>query len=285
MVVPEHYESYAEIMLDSVFKFLNLVSKIYIARPTADKNETIISREFKHNKEILRFNAPTKDTIMFGHSIGLHACIDKVETEYTMFSDPDIFYMCRADELYLELKNKFELNYVGCSHHSATSNAYGFFPYLMSSLVKTAELPPKSWMQGHLKYRGSCLMLENLNKDEEVSYELADGKYLLPGPIPEFAQKLPNVKPTVLFDTGNSLCLYGAEQSWKWLSFQTSDCHLYTTKYYRTSSSLKVREKFSFNNILWHSVRSGSETLGDKYKELNHDFSSSCDSRQATRVS
>lgn len=279
VVVPEHYENYAKIMLDSVFKFLNLISKIYIAVPTSEPNETIISREFKHGKEILKFTAPTKDVIMFGHSIGLHACLDKVETEYTMFSDPDIFYMYNADELYLELKNKFNLDYVGCSHHSATSNAYGFFPYLMSSLVKTNDLPPKNWMQGHLKYRGSCLMLENLNKEEEISYEIADGKYLLPGPIPEFSHKLPNVKPTVLFDTGNSLCLYGMEQNWKWLSFQTSDCHLYTNKYYRTSSSLKVREKFPPHNILWHSVRSGPEALGEKYKEFTHDFSNCSDSR------
>lgn len=275
-VVPKHYEIYVNTMLASVYKHLKLVSKIYIAQPTNDSYETIMSKEIVNNIEILKFTAPTPDTGTYGHSMGLHACINKLETEYAMFSDPDLFYMSNVDKIYLDLKSKFQLNYIGCSHHSATSNAYGFFPYLMSSIIKTDDLPPKNWKQGYLKYRRGCLRLEELEKDED--YELADGKYLLPGPIPEFAHKFPNVKPTILFDAGNSLCLYGIEQQWKWLSFQTSDCHSYSTKYYRTSNNLKIKEKLNHYNLLWHSVRSGPEVLAEKYREFENDINSNSDS-------
>lgn len=267
-VVPETYEPYCKIMLDSVFKHFKYISKIYIARPNPNtKQESVISTETKNNIQITKFETPVR-SMDFGHALGLHACINKVDTEYIMLSDPDVFYCSAVDELYISLIKKYTLQYVGCSHHSSTANAYGFFPYLMSTLIKKDDLPPLDWMKGYLKYRDGIIMREGMTND---NHEFANGKYLLPGPIPKFCEKLPNIKERVFFDTGNSLCLYSIEKNWQWLSFQTVDCHFYTTKFYKTSPNLRIRGQFTQQDILWHSVRSGAENLEREYK--NYDLS------------
>lgn len=258
-VSPIGYEDYEKVMLESVAKHFSLISRIFIAVPVQGLEEEKI---IYSDDRVLKFETPIFDR-NFGHALGLHACIDKVETPYIFFTDPDLFYLSNVDEFYLSILKEFDLDYVGCSHHSALSNGYGYFPYVMSSLVEKSKLPPPDWMKGYLKFRGS-IFPEQLKEDDD--YPLADGKYLLPSPIPDFYQKLPNAKNARLFDTGNSLCLYGVENNWKWLSFQTLDCHLYNTHYYR--SNLKIRKKFLQQNLLWHSVRSGAEQMEEKQKEF-----------------
>lgn len=265
-----HYDHYCETMLESVFKYFKHISKILIARPVSHEDQEhpiepkVILNEFRHGVEIVKFqfNVRSKE---YGHSLGLHACIDRVETDWIFLSDPDVFYMSAVDEFYLNLTHKYSLNYVGCSHHSATANAYLYFPYLMSTLVRKDQLPPPEWMQGYLKYRDGIIFMEGLHEDD--NHDLADGKYLIPGPIPEICKKLPNIKPNSLFDTSNNFCLYSIEKDWKWLSFQTIDCHFYNTKFYRTSPNWKLRERFPPQDLLWHSVRSGEEEMRQKWRE------------------
>jgi hypothetical protein len=266
-----HYDIYLESMLDSVFRHFKHVSKIHIARPVAPVDieypveDKEVLHEFKNGIEILKFQFKVRSK-EYGHSLGLHACIDRATTDYIMMSDPDLFYMSAVDEFYLNAMHKFNLNYVGCSHHSATANAYLYFPYLMSTLVKKADLPDSNWMKGHLKYRDGIIFMEWLHEDDK--HDHADGKYLIPGPIPELCKKLPNIKPNSLFDTSNNFCLYAMEKNWRWLSFQTVDCHYYNTKFYRTSSNFKLKERFPKQDLLWHAVRSGHKIMQEKYKEF-----------------
>lgn len=263
-VVPKSYEVYEKMLLDSIFKFFKLVSKVLIAAPIPVGQEEYEIYSYKEKGiEIYKFGVPCPTEL--GHPLGLHACIDKVNTDYILFTDPDVFYLSSVDETYLDFKNKYNLDYVGCSHHSSLSNAYSFFPYVMSSLVKKFDLPSADWMKGYIRHRS--LYAEDINLDNDHNLTLFDGKYLMPGPIPEFYKKLPNVIPRVLFDTNNSLCLYSIEKDWKWLAFQTYDCHFYSTKYYKTMG-LKLKGMLPKQDLLWHSVRSGPDAFQKKYEEL-----------------
>lgn len=280
-VLTPNHDIYKDIFIDSLMRNLKYVSKVLIAYTKDSRNRDIILNSIANRKyhelyrttqkwkiknvEFEQFDVPVHEN-EFGHSLGLHACIEKTETDHIMFSDPDLVFCCSADELYLNLTTKYNLDYVGCSHHSALANAYGFFPYLVNSLVDKKKLPPPSYLEGSLYFRYGQLLMGQDPRDDPKR-DRADGKYLLPGPISEFKSELPNVKPDSLYDTGINLCLWGMRNKWKWLSFQTTDCHLYTTKYFRTSN-LKVTERLKQHNIIWHSVRDDLDKLQKAYDEL-----------------
>lgn len=268
-VVPDskQYNDYANVMIDSLLRRTKLISNVLLAVPLTEVDDIKTIKKWTEREiEFHKFHCPSQN-IWYGHAEGLHSCIDQVTTEYLMFCDPDLFFCSAVDELYLELLIKHNLNYIGCSHHSAVSNAYSFFPYVVNSLVKTSHLPPKTWLKGLLKYRppGNCLRLNLENPDwDEPSYADAAGKYLLPSPIPGHWQKLPNLKPGILFDTSVNLCMWGIEHQWQWLSFQTIDTHNYSTKYCR--GTVKVG-KLPPQKLIHHCVRSLPEQLKEEYEK------------------
>ena len=279
VLTPIH-NNYLDIFLESLVKNTKTISKILIADTTTYRPREFFINLLKENKEqelynttkkwkinnieVERFEAPIHEN-EFGHALGLHACIDKTETEYIFFSDPDLFFYTAVDELYLNLKTKYNLEYIGCSHHSALANAYGFFPYLVSSLVKKKDLPPKDFLKEHLYFKYGIIIAEQEQKDIK---DVAPGKYLIGGPILEIKDELPNPKKSVLYDTGVNLCLWGIRNNWKWLSFQTLDCHLYTTKYYRTGN-LKINERLPYQKLIWHSVREDIKIMKQAYNEVD----------------
>jgi hypothetical protein len=108
-----------------------------------------------------------------------------------------------------------------------------------------------------------------------------DGKYLLPGAIPAHYDKFLNPnKEECVFDSGCNLCLWALQKNWKWLAFQTLDCHIYTTKYNRGSVVLKLpktkliyhavggtRPYYELNNV----KRTALMDLLENYKEAKND--------------
>lgn len=261
-VVPENYEDYAKTMLESIIATTKHITNVLLARITHDNNTDIIEEWEKRGINFKKFYAPINEP-EHGHALGLHACIDRVETEFIMFCDPDVFLYTAIDELYLNLIDKYNLNYIGCSHHSAVANAYSYFPYVMNSLVRKKDLPDENFLKGLLKFRNGCIMVEGLTSDDNLP--LANGKYLVSSPVPGHWHKLPNIKPNVFFDTSVNLCMWGIEQNWKWLSFQTLDAHNYTTKYFR--GNFKVAERMPFQKLIYHDVRQNATLMREIYNK------------------
>lgn len=265
-VVPLDYEEYAKTMLKSVVASTKNVTHVLLARTTTDGNTDVIEEWEERSIKFKKFYAPINIS-EHGHALGLHACIDRVETEFIMFCDPDVFLCDGVDELYLNLMEKYNLHHVGCSHHSAVANASSYFPYVMNSVLRKKDLPDENFLKGHLKFRNGCIMVEQLNADD--NFELADGKYLLASPVPGHWHKLPNIKPNVFFDATVNLCLYGIENNWRWLSFQTPDAHNYTTKYFR--GNFKITDKLPLQKIIYHDVRLSPENLRQEYEKFLED--------------
>lgn len=268
-VIPDspHYNGFVKVMLESMVKYTRKVTDVLLAVPLPKSELTEIQTIKKWTERGInfhQFHCPCPD-IWFGHAEGLHRCIDLATTSHLLFCDPDLFFYSAADELYLSLMEEYELQYIGCSHHSAVVNAYSFFPYVVNSLVKKESLPPSNWLEGLLKYRGGQLYVTP-NTDTIDNYPLAPGKYLLPSPVPGHWQKLPNIKPEILFDTSVNLCMWGLEQKWRWLSFQTIDTHNYSTKYYR--GNVKLTKKLAPQKLIHHCVRTTPEQLEAEYKKF-----------------
>lgn len=263
-VAPEGYEEWVETLLASILEVSQHVTKVLIAKPVHSEDTSTIEEYEKKNIHFKKFHAPINRG-EHGHSLGLHACIDRVETEYIFFCDPDVFWYTAVDDLYLKLMDKYGLQYVGCSHHSAVANAYSYFPYVMNSLVKKKDLPDANFLKGKLKFRHGCIMVEQLG-DEESYTEFADGKYLVSSPIPGLWDKFPNVKPDVFFDTAINLCYWGMEQNWRWLAFQTFDAHDYTTKYFR--GNFKINDRIPFQKLIYHDVRRTPAAMRETYENF-----------------
>lgn len=266
-VVPPNYEEYTTTMIESIVATTKYITNILLACPLSDSKSTDIVKEWEERGiKFKKFNAPINEP-EHGHALGLHACIDRVETEFIMFCDPDVFLYTAVDELYLNLMNKYNLHYVGCSHHSSVANAYSYFPYVMNSLVRKKDLPDASFLKGLLKFRNGCIMVEGLAEKDD--FPTADGKYLVSSPVPGHWQKLPNIKPNVFFDTSVNLCLWGIEKNWRWLSFQTSDAHNYTTKYFR--GNFKITDRMPLQKLIYHDVRQNAASMREIYNKFKED--------------
>jgi hypothetical protein len=162
------------------------------------------------------------------HAMGLHACIDKAKEEYVMCCDPDVFFYTNLDDIYIDLIRKNDIQIIGISHPAALQLVYNFFPCATNWLIKKDQLPPETWLEDTL-----CIK----------------GKYLVKDWV-KHTEKFPN--PSGYFDMGSYMWLWAHENNWRWLSYQTADCHLYTTNYYR--SNFKLSEKMEKKKLLYHGV-------------------------------
>lgn len=267
-VMPVGYEGYGDVLFDSIFKHAKHITDVLISVPTTEPSKKVEQTQWtKNNIRFTRFPTDTPSN-EYGHSLGLHDCIDRTETDLIFFCDPDLFWHSAVDDFYLNLMEKEGLDYIGCSHHSAVANAYSYFPYLFSSLVSKKKLPGPDYLKGQLKFRHGCIMVgkvENGFVDDPKWNESADGKYLLSGPIPGLWDKLPNVKDNVFYDTSVWLCYWGILQKWKWLSFQTPDAHNYSTKYFR-GQGITVK-KLPMQKLIYHDARFFPERLREEYNK------------------
>lgn len=226
---------YFDIYLESLKTRTKLVSEVVIAKVDEPPS---FKKEWSDNG--IKFR-------MFGcmdyrkdqgleHGLGMHACIDRATNDTLLFHDPDVFFYKPVDEFFYNLKQKYQLNVIGVSHCTATKFAYTFFPYLSCLMVNKSDLPDESFMKG---------MIQGENQEEYP------GKYLI-RMNPVMKNVFPN--PEGDFDTGSYLWLWGHQQKWRWLAFQTLDVHTYTPAYNR--GNVKV-EKMGKEKLLYH-VTSGT---------------------------
>jgi hypothetical protein len=130
-------------------------------------------------------------------------------------------------------------------------------------MAKRSTLPDKEWLKGELKFRGAFLhraqlLPENRPDSTETDPDPgkpANGEFLIPGVLPNYNHLFPNKDDYAIFDVGSNMWLWNEEVKGRWLSFQTLDCHIYTTHYYRNNFGLK--EKLPKQNIIYH-LGSGS---------------------------
>jgi hypothetical protein len=179
------------------------------------------------------------------HALCLHRALSKATNKYVLFSDPDIFFYTSVDQFYLELMAEHRLDVIGISHQDATSFAHRFFPTVTNMLVKKDHLPGPAWLEGEIRlatgYRRGDKPLEPL-----------DGMFLIPGCVPSQANKYPN--PDGLYETGCLLMAWAQDANWRWLSFQTADCHRYSSAYNR--SNFKIGKPLPRRLLLYHGTHS-----------------------------
>lgn len=254
-VFVEKTTEYQQVFLSSVLEKTELISEVMICcveRP-ADFREEWTERNIKFIKfgpsapyayKPISYHGPSLQ-----HGLGIHACIDAASNDHVFCSDPDVFFYTAVDKIYLDLMNKYKLNYVGCGRHSAGNDCcYGYFPYIHNCLVRRSDLPDESFMEG--EYTRQRVEKEISDYDPNSAPEVFPGKFLFPMRIESYDHYFPY--PDRAYDTAMYLYVWAKQQDWRWLSFVTPDRYNYTTQYFRTSDNLKIKDRLPFQKLLYH---------------------------------
>lgn len=239
-VILDGIDNFYEIYKESITTRTSLVDEVLIA-----KVDDPIGVEKKWTVGNIQFNQfgimqETRTQQGVEHALGLHTCIDRAKNDILLFCDPDVFFYRAVDEFYYNLMNKYNLNIIGVSHSAALRFAYTFYPYLSSLMVRKKDLPDENWLKGQII---------------EESGVKRDGKYLIRMKIPGLTDCFPD--PSGDFDTGSYLWLWGHQQNWRWVSFQTRDAHTYVPMYNR--NNVKITERLDKKKLLYHAT---SSTVG-----------------------
>jgi hypothetical protein len=253
----EPIEKYLEqYFLQNIVQKTELIDEILIAKVDADES-------FKTEKNLgkikyLKFGCSTQNlienithSVAFGgiqHAYGLHACIDRSKNDLVFLTDPDILFYNNLDKIYLDLLNTYNLNLIGCSHASSIEMASGYYPNQLNMLLRKSNIPDTNFLNSQLENRGY-----KISDDLELTHYKFPGKWLVPGPIPNYVDLFPNKQGR--FETGCNLYILGKQHNWKWLSFQTTDCVSYSTQYRRCNfkplpSIEKTKLLYHLNNSL-----------------------------------
>jgi hypothetical protein len=263
-VVLSGMEKVYTVLIDSILKKTKLVTEVILVNVGGVDGTDVTDEEKtwqERNVTFKKINYLPIGGFKHGHASGLHRGIALAQNEYVMLCDPDIFFYTNIDEFYLDVMNKHKLNVIGVSHHAAINQSYFYFPCVMNMLIKKKDLPDENFLKGEIKLRPTVLREpEDVNLLEDL-----EGKYLMIGPIPKHIDEFPNKDIHCNFDVGCNLYLWSKQQNWKWLSFQTLDCHTYTTKYYRSNIKIPRLENIK---LLYHMTTSAmAETKGKDYSE------------------
>lgn len=247
VVTLEQIERHIQILLDSVVRNTKHITEVNVVSVNGNKEHEV------HQKGHITIHRwyiemPAGVCLHAGHGIGLHYGLERSTQEYILFTDPDVFLKPAVDETYLNLTKEHSLDCIGTSHHNSPGQAGGFFPCVFNFLTKREKLPPKNWLKGELKLRDTHI--SNI-KTPLSDYDI-DGFWLCPGPLPERWDRMPNTNGW--YDTGCNLLLWAQEQNWRWLAFQTPDCHNYSTKYFRNNFGLKG--KLAQKPLIYHAIGS-----------------------------
>ena len=169
-----HYQYYLPILLESIVD-CELINEIIICK---NEEEESYREEFDYfGKKIKVYGCGFDKSITEGqnpnppfnvvkfdlwrgdlnHALSLHQCIDKATNDYVFLCDPDVFFCNRIDLFYMDLIKKYNLNIIGgpfpnANNPLALGRADGNFPCVIHCLVKKSDLPPKSWLNGLLKF-------------------------------------------------------------------------------------------------------------------------------------
>jgi hypothetical protein len=266
--------NYLPTLLESVVKRTELVSEVLIAKPDSPEGE--VEKWETNGIKFEKFGTFYKKRLIYDkgiqmqgaeHAINIHLCIDKAKNDDVFVMDGDTFLYSNVDKIFTELKEKHNLQYIGVSHNSALTWAFTYFPCVFGCLFNKKDMPNKNFMKGEIKYTGE---VECSNPEKQNGGESFDGKYLVPGIHISYTKEYPN--PNGQYDTSSRLWVWSKQQNWKWLSFQTLDCHTYTTKYYR--SNFKLKENMPLQKLLYHSV-GGSHNKPDQFAEYSRAWQAS----------
>lgn len=232
-VVLEKIKHYEKIFLESIVQSTKLVSEVCLCQNDAPRGlyeewteKGIKFRRFGNGEEATGWTCGDQ------HGLGLNAAMNRATNEVVYCCDPDIFFMSAADEFFYNLKEKYELNAVGCSHHSATELAQTFFPWHGNVMMSKKDLPENDFLKEEGKLPGR-FMMAGLGTSKKEIYPNPNGN----------------------FDTSSGLWLWAHQRNWKWLSFQSINVHEYTTKFCR--GTFKFTERLPMQKLIHHAV-SGS---------------------------
>lgn len=255
VVVDSILERYIDIFQNTICTKTKLINEVIL--PKVDSNNSYkkewINRGIKFKmfgaKQNL-FAVESANLICLDHGLGLHEGISASTNDYIMLSDPDIFFYTSIDEFYLNMMQKYALNLIGLSHFSSVTEAFGFFPNVFNMMFRKSECPSSEWLKDkftlrQVSYRGE------LNDDTPIP-----GKFLVPGQLEGYQFYFPN--PSGHYETGSNLLIWAKQNKWKWMSFQTNDCHIYTTNYYRTNFGL--RERLEKIKLAYHATNGSTKT-------------------------
>jgi hypothetical protein len=122
-------------------------------------------------------------------------------------------------------------------------------------MVRKSTLPNKDWLRGEIMEQQALTikMLEGPNPKVR-----RDGMFLLYGPIPSQTHLFPNQTEDSVYDTGSNLWLWNLERRGRWLSFQTTDNHTYTTMYHK--SNFKFANTLGGRKLIYHAVGSTNKS-------------------------
>lgn len=258
---------YEEYLKESILKHTKHISEVLycdIDMEEGQQEETIRGVKF------IRFAHPNTFTVngkkifkpseasphwvwahVFAHPLGLTECIKRAINDYIYVCDPDTLFLGAADEVFLNLLNKYDLRFIGASHHAGINFASGWFPNAINLMTKKAYMPTEEFFAGKIK------MIRAINLPPATSDafdHLMKDQFFFQGRMPEFMDRFPNKEG--ICDTGANLYLWNEHIKGKWLSFQSLDIHTYRTKFYRTNFGLKdnLPKITQVDKLFWHAT-------------------------------
>ncbi len=259
----KRYEEYYQ---ESILKKTKYISEVLICDIDAEETheETIRGIKFIrfphpniYNRKGTKVFRPHKDSehfieaFVFAHVLGLSECIKRATNDYIYTCDPDILFLDAADKVYLDLMNKYDLKYIGASHHAAINYTSGWFPNPINLLTKKAYLPTEKFFNGKIKMVNAVIMEPEISAAFDTFMR---DKFFFQGKIPEFMNMFPNKEGVC--DTGVYLYLWNDHIKGRWLAFQSLDLHNYRTKFYRTNFNLKdnLLKLTQIDKLFWHAT-------------------------------
>ena len=235
-------EDFLKIFCQSIVESTTLVNEVIIVNADLDSNdyswtEKGIKFHVVCGKHDL-FSLSSPAALCAQHAYGLHQAIELSNNDYLLISDPDIFFYTKIDDFYLSLMGENNLEFIGVSRPNATSHSITYFPSVMNLFTKKEYLPPKEFLL-------DCDLGLSFKGNNQPNLP---GVYLYPNCPEEYKSLFPN--PDGHYETGCKLLVWTNKKAYNWLSFQTPDCHIYYTKYHRTT--FKKTLKLPNIKILYH---------------------------------
>lgn len=270
VVVDSVLERYFDTFKKTVCRDTSLVNEVIL--PKVDSSgpfekewteRNIKFRMFSARQNLFRVQSP--NLICMDHAFGLHAGIKETTNDYVMLSDPDLFFHTKIDEFYYQMMQKHNLNLIGLSHFSAVTEAFGFFPNVFNMIFRKSECPGADWLSDKFTLRKMSYR-EELKDDTPIP-----GMFLVPGEIDGYQSEFPN--PQGHYETGCNLLLWAKQRNWRWMSFQTTDCHNYTTQFYRTNFGL--RQNLNREKLVYHATNGSVKDYN--YKDFLEAFNARYD--------
>jgi hypothetical protein len=241
-------------MCNSIAKMSKLISEVCITVSDVEDykdgwTENGIRFSFRGGNPLVNSTNNTARCIQ--HAAGLSKAVEAATNDYILLSDPDIFYHTAVDEIFYNLMKKYGLNTVGVSHPAAITQSFTFFPNVIHCLVKKKDLCDETFLREENHLENNKELKSIRNEIAEISKKI---KFLNLTPCAVESKKTMYPNPEGHMECGSNLCLYGIIKNWKWLSFQTTDVHNYTTQYFR--SNIKICDKIQRQKLFYHQVGS-----------------------------